>query len=77
VFISSFAIMMVPFHTYKLAQMPSGKTEGLYAAGFCSLSALIVIHHAHIFMFIRNWTYLMVLICAVSVLWFMPIGIGR
>jgi len=46
-------------------------------AGFTSLSTLICIHHANVFLFMRNWTYVIFIFCAISVLFFMPIGIFR
>jgi hypothetical protein len=76
-FVSSLAIILVPFTAYKYAIMPNGRSEGVYAAGFASFTTLIAVHHCHMGIEYRNWTVLMVALFALSLLFYMPVGICR
>mmetsp|Transcript_2344 Transcript_2344/g.2283 ORF Transcript_2344/g.2283 Transcript_2344/m.2283 type:complete len:160 (+) Transcript_2344:2682-3161(+) len=55
-FLSSVIITFIPLFTYGYGIFSNGRTENIYAVGFCCLTSIVVVHHIQIFLFTRNWT---------------------
>ena len=76
---SGCVLFFASFMTYGMlgsqAVNASGKTDGIWTAGFASFTILILAHHVIIFLGTRNYTVLLVLAYIFSLLCFMPLTV--
>lgn len=75
-FASAVAIFFVPAFAYRYASVDSmGHNDGFATLGFVCFTLLIVVHHGMLFLWIRNWTYIISFFAVLSVLFFFPINV--
>ena len=74
---SGFVLFFISFMTYGMfgsqSVNESGKTDGVWTAGFTSFTILLLAHHVIIFVGTRSYTIPLVLAYIFSILCFMPI----
>jgi magnesium-transporting ATPase (P-type) len=74
-FISSIALFYVPFYAYASTTSvdSSGKTDGLYASSFTSVTIMVVVHHGFMWIGTRGKSWWLIMWYVISFLLFFPV----
>ena len=74
-FVSCAALYFIPQYAFNGETAWNGKTDGLYAASYASVSIMVIVHHGIMCIATRNWTWWMVSWYAFSFLLYFPVTV--